>query len=58
MKVIHNFCGLKKLSTLKRSRLEAISALKRSRLCAETLPLTIYPVFTYIKKPVVINLKL
>jgi len=42
MKVIHIFHVFAKLSTLKRSRFKVICALKRSRLCAETLPLSIY----------------
>jgi hypothetical protein len=49
MLVIHISHVFAKLSTLKRSRLEVISALKHSRLCAETLPLSIYT-YSYLYK--------
>lgn len=50
MLVIHIFHVFAKLSTLKRSRLEAISALKHSRFCAETLPRSIYAYIYLYKK--------
>jgi hypothetical protein len=50
MLVIHIFHVFAKLSTLKRFRLEAISALKHFRLCAETLPLSIYTYIYLYKK--------
>lgn len=49
MTIIHRLCELRKLSTLKHSRLLANFTLKRSRLSAETLPLTIYA-FIYLYK--------
>lgn len=48
LKVINKFCGLKKLSTLKRSCQKHHFALKHSWFCAETL----LPLYIYLYLPV------